>query len=318
MKVFTKISQIKPSELKNVVVSVGNFDGVHIGHKVIIDKVVKDARKIEGKSLIITFKTHPVRILDSFTEPYLITSIPHKLKLIAERGVDFCYLIDFNEGFAEIEAEKFVKNILCQKLKIKKIITGFNFRFGQGQKGDNTLLKEMGENLGFKVIVIDKVSLGGKSPSSTMIRKAIHEANFNLIDELLGRRYSLWGEVVEGEKIGRTIGFPTANINPFHEIVPAQGVYAVKVKIENQDYQGVLNIGYPPFFVKEGNEKKLKIEVYILDFIDDIYGQEIEVFFIDKVRDEISFSDADELKEQIEKDLEKAKEIFDAYKQQKI
>lgn len=313
MEVIRDKKVLKELCKNGTVVTAGNFDGVHIGHKAIISDTVKRANELGLKSVVITFDTHPVKIIGKDTTPYLITSAPHKIRLIAETGANYCYLIDFTKEFASMCARDFIKDILVDTLKTRHMIVGYDFYFGKNRSGDYALLCEFGKDNAFTVDKVEKIDIEGLSLSSTDIRSAIKRADFAEASKLLGRSYSLFGEVVTGAKVGRTIGFPTANIDPLHELVPKTGVYAVKVKTKDTNtlYNGVLNIGFPPYFVDESKKDTIKIEVFILDFKADIYGQEIEVFFIKRIRDEMSFSGTEALSKQISFDLETAKEIFD-------
>lgn len=296
------------------VVTAGNFDGVHIGHQAILKQTVDLAHANNMVSVVITFDTHPTKIVGQNTAPYLITSTPHKLKFLEKTEVDYCFLITFTKEFSQMSAEDFIDDILISTLNVKHMVIGYDFRFGKDAKGSYQMLESFGENNGFSMTEINQIDCDGLSLSSSSIRQAIKCADFDTASKLLGRQYSLFGRVVTGAKIGRTIGFPTANIDPLHELVPKTGVYAVKVKTKggNNLYNGVLNIGYPPYFVHENLKNQIKIEVFILDFDADIYGEEIEVFFIDCIREEMMFNGKEALRKQIVVDLEVAKKMFDA------
>lgn len=294
------------------VVTAGNFDGVHVGHTAIIEETIKQAKKENLVSVVITFDTHPRKVVGRQKLPYLITSTPHKLKLIEKTGVDYCFLIDFTEAFSATKAEDFITDVLLKTLNVKHMVIGYDFRFGKKALGSYEMLEEFGLKHNFTVFEVSKITLGKLALSSSKIREAIKCADFKTASTLLGRQYSLFGKVVTGAQIGRTIGFPTANIDPLHELVPKTGVYAVTVKTKqgNKLYNGVLNIGYPPYFVHETLKNQIKIEVYILDFNADIYGEEIEVFFIKAIREEMRFNGKESLRKQITADLEVAKKIF--------
>lgn len=314
MKVISNKKELEAICKDGSVVTAGNFDGVHVGHQAILSQTVNLSRAKNLVSVVITFDTHPIKIVGQNTAPYLITSTPHKLKFLEKTNVDYCFLITFTKEFSKMEAEDFIEDILIKTLNVKHMVIGYDFRFGKDAKGSYKMLEAYGEKNDFEMTEITQIDCEGLSLSSSSIRQAIKCADFDAASKLLGRQYSLFGRVVTGAKIGRTIGFPTANIDPLHELVPKTGVYAVKVKTKggNNLYNGVLNIGYPPYFVHENLKNQIKIEVFILDFDADIYGEEIEVFFIDCIREEMMFNGKEALRKQIVLDLEVAGKIFNS------
>lgn len=312
MKIIRDKEQLLELCKAGSVVTAGNFDGFHVGHRAIVKDTVREAKARGLVSVVITFDTHSRKVVSKNPADYLITSTPHKLKLIATTNADFCYLIRFSKEFAEMTAESFIEDILLKTLNVKHLVVGYDWRFGKDAKGSHTLLETYAQENNFTITEIKQIDCDGLSLSSSDIRKAIKQADLDTASKLLGRQYSLFGRVVAGAKVGRTIGFPTANIDPLQEIVPKTGVYAVSVKTKggNNLYNGVLNIGFPPYFVRESLKDQIKIEVFILDFNADIYGEEIEVFFIERIRDEKILNGKEALKKQIITDLETAQKIF--------
>ncbi len=303
------IKGVEKLDCENTVITIGNFDGVHIGHQKIFDFVKRKAKEIGGKSVVVTFTPHPIKVLFKDHPLKLITTCEDKIKLIDNCGVDILILIPFTLEFAQIEAEDFVKNILFEKLHAKWVVVGYDYRFGKARKGDRELLKKLGTKYDFKVKVLKAYKKKGKILSSTAVREALREGDIREANLFLGRAYHIDGEVIKGAGRGSSIlGYPTANILPKQEIIPKEGVYAVKVTIPHllKTFKGVANIGKNPTF---GN-KNLSYEVHILDFYDNLLSREIRVHFISRLRDEKKFSSPQELKEGIARDIEKAREIF--------
>ncbi len=303
------IRGIEKLEAENTVITIGNFDGVHIGHQKIFEFVKKKARQINGKSVVVTFHPHPIKVLFKEHPLKLITTTEDKLKLIEKCGIDITVLIPFTPTFAQIEAEDFVKDILVDKFNAKWVIVGYDYKFGKGRKGDRDLLKRLGEIYGFKVKVLKAYKRKGKILSSTAVRNALKEGDIREANLFLGRAYHLDGEVIKGFGRGSSIlGYPTANISPLQEIIPKEGVYAVKVTIPylGKTFKGVANIGKNPTF---GNGSQ-SYEVHILEFKENLLGKRIRVHFISRIRDERKFSSPEELKKSIAQDIEEAKKIF--------
>jgi riboflavin kinase/FMN adenylyltransferase len=256
---------------------------------------------------VITFEPHPKMILHPEIRPfYLITSIEEKIDRIAETGVDGLVLIPFSREFAETTAKDFICSILWEKLRIRKLFIGHDYTFGKGKEGNEAYLAAFGERLGFEVEVIGAFRSGDEIISSTLTRNAILKGDVRKAAALLGRPYSLGGLVIEGHRRGRNLGFPTANVKPDKDLVPARGIYAVRVDLAGKTYGGVLNIGFNPTF----SDTALSVEAYILDFNDDIYGKRLELLFIDRIRDEVKFDGPAKLVEQIRRDVERARTIL--------
>lgn len=293
----------------NSFVTIGTFDGLHLGHKRIIEKLKEKAALTGGRSVVITFDPHPRTLFQSADPVKLLTSLDEKIELFGKTGIDVLWIIKFTREFASLTSEEFVKTHLVEKLGVKEIIIGHDHRFGKGRDGDEAKLKEIGAKYGFSVTPVEAVEVNGQTASSSKIRKALTEGELVLANAFLGRNYSLRGEVVVGEKRGRTLGFPTANVGDIApgKLIPANGVYAVKVIIEGKEYYGVINIGRRPTF---NTNDEIIPEVHILDFNSDVYGKKIEVVFVERLRGEIKFSSKEELIKQINEDKNKSLKIL--------
>jgi riboflavin kinase / FMN adenylyltransferase len=306
MKVINGLDNI-PNEFRDAFVTIGNFDGVHMGHVPIFEKLIDEAHRENRKAVVITFDPHPKQVLHPDIKPfYLVTSLEEKIKLLEDLGIDGVILIPFNHEFSKITAEAFVNNILWDKLHIRKIFVGHDYTFGKNKVGNEVFLATKGKKLGFDVETTNAVKLGDETISSTRLRYAILNGNVKLAARLLGRHYNVGGVVVPGKSRGKALGIPTANIKPDKELIPSEGVYAVIVLLEEGRYQGVLNIGFNPTF----SNNELSVEVYLFDFSGDLYGKRINVMFIDRLRGEIKFDTPDELVKQIKKDSDQARELL--------
>jgi riboflavin kinase/FMN adenylyltransferase len=306
MLIFTNEDKQTPP-LRSVCLTLGIFDGLHLGHQKIIRRVIEKANHLGGTSCVVTFDPHPREVLSPEAAPDLLTATEKKSQLIEKLGVEALCLIRFTPEFANIEARAFVRDFLIKTLRIKAIVVGYDWRFGKDRKGDVHLLREMNEGNGYDVEQVDRIEVDGQPVSSTLIRGLVLEGNLRRAAKYLGRRYSITGTIVAGSRMGREIGFPTANIEPHHEAVPPNGIYAVWVDIGDTRKPGTLNIGYRPTV---STEKKKTVEVHIMDFYHDIYDQEIEVTFVEKLREEKKFPSIGALAEQIKKDVERARNIL--------
>ena len=309
MKVYHSVDEVP--EIKNPVITLGTFDGVHLGHQEIINFLNESAQKVDGESVLFTFHPHPRMVLhpdDHNLE--LIQNIDQRIKRLEEAGVQHLILHPFTREFAKQSATEFVRNILVNKLNVKVLTIGYNHHFGKNREGNIELLRELGPVYNFEVQEIPAMRHGDLSISSTKIRRAIKDGDITKANAFLGNPFCFEGEVKSGDKIGSKIGFPTANIGAVDEtqIIPAVGVYAVNIKVGAEMYQGMMNIGYRPTV---SNESEKRIEVNIFDFSDDIYGTKLEIYVIGRIRDEQSFSSIDELKDQLGKDEINSKRILD-------
>ena len=295
---------------KNTVLTIGTFDGVHSGHLEIIKQVKKEAEKINGSSLIITFDPHPRMVLapKQNTSLQLLNTLSEKIELIQSHGIDHLVIVPFTKSFAEQHPQEYIKDFLVEKFHPQIIITGYDHHFGKDRMGNYRMLEEYGAEGKYKVEEIPAQVLNNVSISSTKIRQALKEGDIIAANQLLGYEYFFTGIVVDGNKLGRTLGYPTANIYVAdeHKLIPPYGVYAVTVKIRNEEesfkdvpvYKGMMNIGIRPTI----GDNKIMTEVNIFDFDENIYGKEMRVYVKKYMRPEIKFESLDELVIQLTKD----------------
>lgn len=285
--------------------TIGNFDGVHIGHKKILSAIKEEAKEQGLSSCVITFHPHPQKVLQNIDIP-LLFPIRERLKLLEEQGIDVVACYTFTKEIAKISAQDFVTDILVGKLNLKHLIVGPDFSFGRKREGNLDLLYKMGKEHGFDTEVVETALVEGEIVSSTTIRTLVTEGNLKKASDFLGYNFYIEGQVKEGERRGRQIGFPTANLETDWDILPKIGVYATLANVEGTKYQSITNIGYRPTF----GQNELLIETHIFDFDKEIYKKRIKIEFVDRVRDEQKFNGPDALVEQIKKDVEKVKEIL--------
>jgi len=296
-----------PDYLRGAYVTIGNFDGVHRGHQYIFSKLAKEAAKNKAPSVVITFDPHPKMVIHPEIRPfYLITILREKLELIAQMGIEACLVIPFDKAFARITAGEFISRILVEKFAVRKVIIGHDYTFGRGKEGNDVFLIREGKRLGFDVEVMEAFTLNGVVISSTEVRRAILAGEVGKAAHYLGRPYHVKGTVIEGHRRGQKLGFPTANIAPEKELLPPDGVYAVKVLKNGNIYLGAMNIGTNPTF----GDVARSMEVFLFDFEGDLYGETVEVFFIERVREERKFPSVEELVKQIAQDVARTKEIL--------
>ncbi len=309
MKVFNHLDQIN-EPIKQAVITIGNFDGVHIGHQALFHEVIEKAEAIGGTSVAMTFEPHPLRVLKQNNHPPLITLYEQKSELIERTGIDVLICVPFTLEFAALSAEQFVRDLLVHKIGIKAIVVGEDYSFGKNREGNIDLLKSYAPEYGFEVIVagwIKSARALADRISSTKIRELVTDGRMERAEKMLGRNYQIRGKVVTGrDRGGKLLGIPTANINLHDELCPKTGIYAVTVECEGNQHRGVANIGYSPTF----EDHEFTVEVHILDFSANIYGKQIRVNFIKRIRDEIKFSNISELIDQIKLDIAAAREIL--------
>jgi len=293
--------------LVNPVVTLGNFDGIHLGHQKIFERVRTEASTMGGESVVITFEPHPLKVLSPRSCPPFLTPLRKKILLIEQAGMDVVLCIEFTKAFSEISPFDFVKNILVERVGARKVIVGYNYHFGKNKKGNPQTLKQIGGLFNIQVEIIGPLSIEGTTVSSSKIRELIKKGQVEKASKLLGRHYPILGKVIEGAKRGHLLGFPTANLEICDELYPLPGVYAVEALWKGQPFNGLANVGWNPTFQTEG-EGKISLEVYILDFNEDIYGEEIQVDFIRRIRNEARFDSIAQLITQIQKDVEWAQE----------
>lgn len=307
MNLKPEVTEIRKSG--NRVVTVGSFDGVHIGHKKILSLLVEKARASGCKSVVVTFEPHPRIVLSKDYSMKLLTLLDEKKKFIYEYGVDEIYVIPFTLEFSQQSSEEFFRNIIIEEIGVCEIIIGYDHKFGKDRDGDEILVKKLGKQFNFAVTLVDEVKVGEKTINSTIIRKLLENGDVSAAKNFLGRNYSISGKVVMGDKRGRELGFPTANISiaDGNKLIPGIGVYAVKAQLRNQIYNGIMNIGNRPTF---SDSKEVIIEVHLFDLAEEFYGEDITISFVERIRLEQKFSSKEELIEQINIDKAKALQIF--------
>lgn len=302
MKLFHSINDFHST--KKTILTLGTFDGVHIGHKKILERITQNTEDGKYESLVLTFFPHPRMVLQEKSEIKLLNTISEKTKLLEATRIENLIIHPFDENFSRLTAEEFVHSILVDQFQIHKIIIGHDHRFGRNRTANIDHLIAFGTEYGFEVEQITAQEIQDVSVSSTKIRNALNEGNMTLANDYLDYEYFLTGEVVKGKQLGRTIGFPTANIqiNEEYKLIPKNGVYVVRALIDNQEVFGMMNIGFNPTV----NGQKQTIEVNLFDFDTDIYGKKIEVSLLQYLRDEQKFGSVDLLKTQLNQDKQNA------------
>lgn len=289
-------------------IGLGNFDGLHRGHMALINTLINECRIHDLHSVLYTFKKHPEHILRRNLFTPLIMTTDNKIRQLEKTGIETLYFQEFDESFSHMQPEDFIKKILVEKMQMKLAVIGFNYRFGYMCRGDGELLKKIGKKLGFSVIVIPPVKVGEEIVSSTLIRQYITKGRVEKAFELLGRHFSIPGKVITGKKLGRTMGFPTANLVPEkYLVIPAAGVYATRTLYQGQWYNSVTNVGSAPTLK---DEQEVTLETHMTGFCGELYGKDIEVFFIKKLRNEKRFDTRESLINQIKADIEKANDYL--------
>lgn len=309
MNVYHNIDEFKP--VKNAVVTIGTFDGVHLGHRKIISRIKEIADEIGGETVILTFFPHPRMILHPEDQDLkLINTIPEKAALLEELGVDHLIITPFSRDFSNQTAEEYIKNILVEKIGTKKIVIGYDHRFGKDRKGSLAELQQLAPAYGYEVIEIPEQDIHEVAVSSTRIRKALLNDEVELANEFLGYPFFISGKVNRGDQIGRTIGYPTANIlvEETYKLIPSDGIFAVKVYLEDKEYKGMGYIGHRPTI----NGMTRNIEVNIFDFNEDIYTKPIKMELLHFIRGDIKFSSLDELTTQLDKDKTDAMRLLNS------
>ncbi len=299
MGIYRDIAKLP--EFKNSVITIGTFDGVHQGHKVILNEVVKHARNEGGESVVVTFEPHPRKLLAPHLPIKLLTPLEQKLELIINAGIEHVVVAPFTRDFSNLSAHDYIEHFLVNCFHPKSIVIGYDHHFGHDRTGNIKLLQDMAAEFGYTVYEIPAQMIDDAAVSSTKIRHALNSGQVAEAAHMLGRNYSIVGTVYHGAKRGRTIGYPTANIQPIDpdQQIPAIGVYAVLVKWNGQTLKGMMSIGYNPTVT---DEKILRIEVNILDFDGDLYGEKLEVEFVARLRGEEKFESLEALKAQLHKD----------------
>lgn len=293
----------------NLHLALGNFDGLHLGHQQLIHRLVDEAQKDKGTAAVFTFYPHPLQVLCADTAPQMLLSQQAKQHMLAAMGVDVLLLVPFTADFAALAPEQFMADILHQELGVNKVFVGYNYTFGKGGKGNAQTLAQAASKFHFQLEAIPPVTVEGKPVSSTLIRNVLLQGDVAEAKKYLGY-YPFWaGKVVAGDKRGRVLGFPTANICLDEQLIaPANGVYAVRIAVEGEEYIGVANIGEKPTF--QGSQALRNLEVHLLDFQGDLYNKEIKVYFTNRLREERRFASVDELIAQIQRDVSRVRTEF--------
>ena len=307
MNIFHDISEIHKDE--NTFLTLGTFDGIHLGHQKIIDNLIRKTRSAGGRNFLITFDPHPRNVISKTSDFRILSTPAEKAVVLKKLGIMNLLVINFTKEFSQLSAEEFFKDYIIDRIGIKDVIIGYDHHFGKGRGGDESTLRDMGRQYGFEVETVDAFRLEGEIISSTKIRKALINGEIRTVNSYLGRNYEFSGSVIAGDKRGRELGFPTANIKLDNEfkLLPALGIYLVEFFVNNIHRYGLLSIGKRPTFYNSG---KIVPEVYIYDFDDEIYGESVKVSVIERLRGEEKFSSADELVKQMKIDKMNGIEII--------
>lgn len=293
-----------PKELKagrKVCLAIGFFDGVHLGHQQIIRQTLTDARQHDALALVLTFDRHPNAVVAPDQVPLLIYSLPQKLRAIGSLGADSLLLIRFDKSFSQQTGEEFIRSLARDVGQIQSLCVGADFVFGHRRSGNVALLKKLGNDIGFHVHGLAAVSLDNQIVSSTRIRELIRTGDLDTVSQMLGRPYALSSRVIQGEHLGQQLGFPTANLDPTGLVLPPNGVYAALAYVKGSPYRAALNIGFRPTIASKS--RIIHIEAHLLNFSDNLYGQELEIQIAEKLRDERKFTSKTDLKKQIAQDI---------------
>ncbi|MBI5788346.1 MAG: bifunctional riboflavin kinase/FAD synthetase [Candidatus Schekmanbacteria bacterium] len=293
------------AEYKEVVLTLGNYDGIHLGHQEIMKRVTAKAAQIKKPAAVFTFQEHPLKLLTGQMPP-LLTTLEEKFALLEKLGIDLTVCLPFTPQIAALSAQEFIQDVIYAKLAPRWIVVGHDYAFGKNRSGNIKLLQQWSERFGYQVEIVDAIRIDDKIVGSTLIRQTLMQGKVDETEKLLGRPYILRSQVVHGQQKGKNLAFRTANLEKQTKITPACGVYAVRVYLRDKTYPGVANIGYQPTY----GRNDLQIEVHILDFQEDLYDREIEVAFIARLRDERKFPDEKSLNQQIIQDVIQARQIL--------
>ena len=311
MEVFRDLKDFRRPESKTVV-TMGNFDGIHLGHQALVGNAVAEARECGAKSLVFTFDPHPLKLLAPDRAPRMILNHQDKMDMLRALGVDTVIVQNFDRDFANIQAEDFVRRYLVERLNLRKIWLGRDLRFGRAREGDAGDLINWGHQYGFNVGIVEPILIEGRRISSSRIRQLIENGQVNEVEPMLGRYHFISGSVVNGHRRGRELGFPTANLATTTEVVPGDGIYATIMELKNRRWLSVSSVGRNPTF----GEGQRTIETFILDFAQDIYGESVGLSFVQRIREERKFSQIENLVSQMQQDVKAACAVFDALKLQ--
>ncbi|MGQ5524687.1 bifunctional riboflavin kinase/FAD synthetase [Chitinimonas sp. PSY-7] len=287
--------------------TIGNFDGLHLGHRAMLDRLVGEAKRMSLPAAVLTFEPHPRELFTPDAAPARLSSLREKLELLREAGIDRVYFAHFNRAFASLSAEEFAGDIVSKQLDARYVLVGDDFRFGKGRSGDNAKLALLGHQYGFLAEAMPEIAVDGQRASSTAVRDALARGDMDAANQLLGRPYSISGRVKHGRKLGREIGFPTANIQVKHNRPPLMGIFVVEVHGLGQPLAGAASLGLQPTVDQSGH---MSLEVHLLDFSGDIYGKHLRVDFLKKLREEEKYDGLEPLIAQIQIDVENARAYY--------
>ena len=306
MEVFRDIEDFRRPELKTVV-TMGNFDGLHLGHQALVANAVAEAKRCRTQSSVFTFDPHPLKLLAPERAPQMIVNQRDKMDMLKALGVDVVIVQCFDRRFASIDAEDFVRRYLIERLNLSKIWLGRDLRFGRARAGDAEDLTRWGISLGFSVGIVEPILVQGKRISSSRIRQLIEQGRVDEVQPMLGRYHFISGSIVNGHHRGRELGFPTANLAAATELIPADGIYATTVELQNHRWLSVSSVGHNPTF----GEGLRTIETYVLDFAQDIYGEMVKLSFVQRIREERKFAQIEHLVTQMHEDVRAARAVFE-------
>jgi riboflavin kinase / FMN adenylyltransferase len=307
MRIIKNLAEIKRDEKS--VITLGTFDGLHLGHQQIVNEVIEKSNQIDGRNYLLTFDPHPRKVIPGRNDVRLLSTLDEKVEILDNLGLENLYIINFTMEFSKQSPEEFVKKYLIQGIGLTEIVIGYDHHFGKGRDGDFELLQSLGDRYNFSVTLISEYSVDGEIISSTKIRNALLSGDVAKAGIMLGRKYSFKGTVVRGDGRGRKLGFPTANLSVDSEdkLIPAKGIYAAECVVENEKYYGLLSLGSRPTFHDDG---RIVPEFYIFDFDRDIYDEVMKVEMVEKIRDEEKFNSVDDLIVQMKKDEEVGRKIL--------
>jgi len=293
-------------DLGRPVVTLGNFDGVHLGHQEIVRRAVAHARACGEVPVAVTFHPHPVAVLRPERAPLLLTTLRQRVTMLAQGGIEVVFVQHFTRRYADVTAEEFVRAHLVERLRASHLVVGYRVGFGHGRSGNAELLAALGKRYGFGVEVVSPVTVSGLTVSSSAVRQAVREGNLDAAERMLGRRYSVEGRVIHGHRRGKQLGFPTANLRVRGIQLPPDGVYAIRVAVGEESLPAVGNLGFNPTF----GDTARALEAHLFDFAGDLYGKRIEVSFVERLRGEEKFATPEALVRQIEKDVALARRVL--------
>ena len=307
MKIIKDLSEIKPAEKS--VVTLGTFDGLHLGHQQIVKEVIQKSHQMNGRNFLLTFEPHPRKVIQGRNDVKLLSTLDEKIEILNELGLENLFVIDFTIEFSRQSPEDFVKKYLVETIGLNEIVIGYDHHFGKERDGNFELLQKMGKKFNFSVTLVPEFSIEDETISSTKIRNALLAGDVVKARKMLGRNYSFKGKIVKGDGRGRKLGFPTANLSIGNDdkLIPAKGIYAAECIVENKKHFGLLSLGSRPTFHKDGDTIP---EFYIFDFDEDIYDQVMQVNMVEKIRDEEKFNSVEDLILRMKKDEESGRKIL--------